>query len=240
MPSPNDRAVRELPGAPDAAPALEGCQIDSCCAGEATATKACLAAAANTQPTARPAQPAEQSPEDRRWQASSLAQLCEHIVETHHRYVRQSTQQLLPRIGELARVHESSYPELPLLQDLFHRLVDELASHLMKEERILFPYIEQLEQAASSGAPAAPPMFGTVRNPIRMMVSEHDGAEGTLSEMRKVTRDYLVPLDASAEMELIYRALREFEADLHQHIHLENDILFPRAIDLEAAQNSHE
>jgi regulator of cell morphogenesis and NO signaling len=108
----------------------------------------------------------------------------------------------------------------------------------MKEERILFPYIEQLEQAASSGTSATPPMFGTVRNPIRMMVSEHDGAEGLLWEMRKVTGDYLVLADTGAEIESLYRALGEFEADLHQHIHLENAILFPRAIELEAAQTS--
>lgn len=233
MPSPNDRTVRDFPAA---APAREGCQIDSCCSGEAV-TKACLAAAA-AQPTAKVTAVASQSPEDRRWQTASLAQLCEHIVETHHRYVRQSIQQLPPRIDDLTRVRRPSHVEFPIVQKLFQRLADELANHLMKEERILFPYIQQLEQAATSGSQAAPPMFGTVRNPIRMMVSEHDGAEGLLWEMRNITRDYLVPSDASAEVESLYRALREFEADLHQHIHLENDILFPRAIELESSQNS--
>jgi len=239
MPSPTYRAVRDLRDTPIAAPAPEACQIDSCCSGEKPPTQACLASL-NSVRVAETLDPAKLQPEDRHWQTASLAQLCAHIVETHHSYVRRAIQQLLPRIEELTRVGGRIHAELPFLRNLFQRLAEELAAHLMKEERILFPYIEQLEQAASSGAQSAPPMFGTVRNPIRMMVSEHDGAEGLLLEMRNITRDYRVPLDASAEWESVYRALREFEADLYQHIHLENDILFPRAITMEPAQTSHD
>jgi regulator of cell morphogenesis and NO signaling len=237
MPSPNDQGARDLAAVPAPAPAFDGCQIDACCSGEKPPTQACLAALNSVQVT-ETLNPAKMQPEDRHWQSAPLAQLCQHILETHHSYVRRATQQLIPRIEELARVGGRAYAELPLLRNLFHRLAEELASHLMKEERILFPYIQQLEQAANSGAQATPPMFGTVRNPIRMMVSEHDGAEGLLLEMRNITRDYVAPSDAGTEWESIYRFLREFEADLYQHIHLENDILFPRAIDLEAAQSS--
>jgi len=235
----NDRADRNPHQTPIAGPAPEACQIDSCCSGDQPPTQACLATLASVY-VAETLDPAKMQPEDRHWQTALLAQLCEHIVETHHSYVRRATQQLLPRIEELARVGGRTHAELPLLRNLFQRLAEELANHLMKEERILFPYIDQLERAANSGAQSVPPMFGTVRNPIRMMVSEHDGAEGLLSEMRNITRDYRVPLDVGAEWESVYRTLREFEADLYQHIHLENDILFPRAIELEAAQTSHE
>jgi regulator of cell morphogenesis and NO signaling len=239
MPSQNERIAPELRNAPAAGPAIEGCQIDSCCSGEKPPTQACLAALSSVQ-VPETLDPTKMQPGDRHWQTVSLQQLCEHIVETHHAYVRRSTQELLPRIGELAGVDGRAHAELSFLRNLFERLADELAAHLMKEERILFPYIQQLEQAASSGAPAAPPMFGTVRNPIRMMISEHDGAEGLLLEMRNITRDYRVPLDASAAWESVYGALREFEADLYQHIHVENDILFPRAIELETAPSSRE
>jgi regulator of cell morphogenesis and NO signaling len=240
MPTQNDRTARDLAGAPATAPAIEGCHIESCCGGESAETRACLAAAAKVQPKAKPTPLAQLSPEDRYWQTAPLTQLCSHIVDTHHTYVRTASEQLLPRIGELARADGRAHAELPSLRNLFKRLAEELAAHLMKEERILFPYIEQLEQAAILGREAAPAMFGTVRNPIRMMISEHDGAEGLLTEMRDVTRDYQVPADASTEWESVYRALREFEADLYQHIHMENDILFPRAIELEIAQSSRE
>jgi regulator of cell morphogenesis and NO signaling len=231
MASPNDKATRD-----SSAPVFEDCQIEACCSGEKPPSQACLAAL-NAIHVTETVDPAKMQPEDRYWQSAPLARLCEHIREAHHSYVRSAIEQLLPRIGELARVSGRAHAELPLLRNLFQRLAEELAAHLMKEERILFPYIQQLEQAASSGMQATPPMFGTVRNPIRMMVSEHDGADGLLVEMRNITRDYRTDRDAGSEWESIYRALREFEADLYQHIHLENDVLFPRAIELEAAQN---
>ncbi|HTZ48654.1 MAG TPA: hemerythrin domain-containing protein [Verrucomicrobiae bacterium] len=239
MPSPNDRAIQDFAAVPAAGTAFDGCQIEACCSGEKPPTQACLAALNSVQ-VAEALDPAKMQPEDRHWQTVSLAQLCEHILEAHHSYVRRAIQQLNPQIEELARVGGRSHAELPVLRNVFQRLAEELGSHLMKEERILFPYIEQLEHAASSGKQATAPMFGTVRNPIRMMVSEHDGAEGLLLEMRNITRDYRVPVNAGAKWESIYRALREFEADLSQHIHLENDILFPRAIELEAAQSARE
>jgi len=104
---------------------------------------------------------------------------------------------------------------------------------MMKEERILFPYIEQLEAAVSESHPLPSCMFGSVQNPVRMMMIEHDDAGNALREMRAVTNSYALPADACASYQELYRALPAFEADLHEHIHLENNILFPRTIEME-------
>jgi len=99
---------------------------------------------------------------------------------------------------------------------------------------MLFPYIEQLESAVCCGGRLALPMFGTVQNPVRMMAMEHDSAGELLRRMRDLANGYALPPDACVSFKELYQALQEFEADLHQHIHLENNILFPRAVNLEA------
>jgi len=108
--------------------------------------------------------------------------------------------------------------------------------HLMKEENILFPYVESMERAQLTKEPPADSCFGTVQNPIRMMMMEHDSAGSALRSMRQASQNYQVPADACTSFQLVYRELQEFEADLHQHIHLENNLLFPRALQLERTQ----
>jgi regulator of cell morphogenesis and NO signaling len=130
-------------------------------------------------------------------------------------------------------VHGQNHAELEQIQSSFQALAEELTLHLMKEERILFPYIEQLEISVSCGSRLASPMFGTVQNPVRMMVMEHDSAGELLHRMRELANGYAVPPDACVSFKGLYQSLQEFEADLHQHIHLENNILFPRAVNLE-------
>jgi regulator of cell morphogenesis and NO signaling len=175
------------------------------------------------------------SPEsDHDWQHESLAELARYIVVKHHAYVRQEIQRLGPLFTKVIGVHGKNHAELAQIEQSFHALSQELTMHLMKEEHMLFPYIEQLEMAANRGARPAPPMFGTVQNPVRMMMLEHDSAGELLHQMRQVTNDYGVPSDACVSFKALYQALQEFEADLHQHIHLENNILFPRAVKLEA------
>jgi len=110
-----------------------------------------------------------------------------------------------------------------------------LISHLMKEEMVLFPYIVRMEEAVVENSPVLPAPFGTVRNPVAMMEHEHDSAGNALRTLREGSHNYAAPADACVSYQTLYRALAEFEADLHQHIHLENNILFPRAVALEAA-----
>jgi regulator of cell morphogenesis and NO signaling len=117
--------------------------------------------------------------------------------------------------------------------DLFQRLCADLKPHMLKEEQVLFPYIVAMEHAQAQGQPWPFAPFGTVRNPIWMMTKEHDNAGDILRELRAVTSDYRVPPDGCISYQTLYQALEGFEKDLHQHIHLENNILFPRAVEFE-------
>lgn len=231
----DNRTVRELASAnPGAARVFEKFGIDYCCGGERPLAQACAAAKVNLLEVAEALEKPQLQGGDRDWQKASLAELAKHIMAKHHQYVRQEIQRLNPLSAKVAGVHGKNHPELEKVQFWFHALAEELTSHLMKEERMLFPYIEQLELAANSGnhPPASP--FGTVKNPVRMMMMEHDAAGELLRNMREVSSNYTLPSDACMSFQMLYRALEEFEADLHQHIHLENNILFPRAVEIEA------
>jgi len=134
--------------------------------------------------------------------------------------------------------HGGNHPELVHLDELLTRLCADLKPHMFKEEQVLFPYILAMVNAAEQNraVPFAP--FGTVNNPVRMMMREHDTAGEILRELRALTTDYTVPADACISYQTLYQALENFEKDLHQHIHLENNVLFPKALELEIALNS--
>lgn len=131
-------------------------------------------------------------------------------------------------------MHGQRHPELIKVGDLFEALQQDLVPHLLKEEQALFPYIVHLEDASRNRRPAPTPFFGTVRNPIQMMIREHDSAGDMLRELRSASQNYAVPFDGCVSYRTLYQALQELEQDLHQHIHLENNILFPRAVTTES------
>ena len=141
-------------------------------------------------------------------------------------------QQLLKKV---VAVHGAAHPEIKKIQQIFLGVSGELISHMMKEEHILFPYIVALENAASSGRPKPRPAFGTVSNPVHMMELEHDSAGAALKEVRAFSSNYAPPDGACFSYKTLYAALKEFETDLHQHVHLENNMLFPRAIAMESS-----
>ena len=145
----------------------------------------------------------------------------------------------MDRISALAEKvsskHGGNHPELLRVRTLFGQLCDDLRPHMFKEEMILFPYVKQMEQSVAAGRPMPYAPFGTVGNPVRVMMSEHDTAGDILRELRATTADYAAPADACVSYQTLYRALEELEKDLHQHIHLENNVLFPRAVKLEGA-----
>jgi len=231
----DNKTVRELASAtPGAARVFEKFGIDYCCGGEKSLAQACSAAKVNLQEVAEALTKPQSQGDNCDWQKATLAQLTKHIAEKHHGYVRQEIQRLGPLCAKVAGVHGENHPELAQVQSSFHALSEELTTHLMKEERMLFPYIEQLELATDSGSHLAASPFGTVKNPVRMMMMEHDSAGELLRKMREISKNYALPADACMSFQMLYRALEEFEADLHQHIHLENNILFPRAVELEA------
>ena len=231
----DNRTVRDVASAnPGAARIFEKFGIDYRRGGERSLAQACSSAKVNLQEVAEALEKPQSQSGDRDWQKVTLAELAKHIVAKHHEYVRQEIQRLIPLSAKVAGVHGKNHPELETIQSSFQALAEELTAHLMKEERILFPYIEQLELAANFGSPLAASPFGTVKNPVRMMMMEHDSAGELLRKMREASGNYALPADACTSFQMLYRALEEFEADLHQHIHLENNILFPRAIELEA------
>ncbi len=207
--------------------------IDYCCGGGQTLADACKASGLNYDTVAKSlAELVESVPADGRdWTKSSLADLIQHIVTKHHEYIRSESPRLEALAAKVAGVHGGRHPELQQVQRIFSDAADELIMHTMKEEKILFPAITQMEEEGRMAEAASP--FGSIENPIRMMMMEHDIAGAAFAEMRKITAGFTTPADGCISYRTLFQALAEFEADLHEHVHLENNILFPRALQLE-------
>jgi len=171
---------------------------------------------------------ASQSPQEKAETGRNklLESLSAHIVATHHAYVKRE----LPRLAMLAQKvinrHGSTKSELPVIAATLAQLDEELTQHLAKEEAVLFPYIAGLEKSIATGSPKPRSCFGTVANPIAMMTQEHDAAGTLLAEIRTLSGNFTTPPEACPTFHAFYDGLKEFEQDLHQHIHLENNILF--------------
>jgi regulator of cell morphogenesis and NO signaling len=166
----------------------------------------------------------------------SMARIIQHIVRAHHQYVRRELPRLVTMAQKLAGKHGERAPELKTVLSLIDVLRSEMLAHLEKEEQILFPFITQMEEELTGGT-TAHACFRTVEQPIAMMVREHLSAEGLLAEMRTLTGGFKAPDWACTTHLAFYAGLAMFEADLRQHVHLENDILFPRAIEAETRLN---
>ncbi len=233
------RTVRDLATEiPNATRIFEKFGIDYCCGGGKPLQDACLQANIPVDDVLRSlegekAAGAEAAPSDRDFKNAQLTELIAHILTTHHGYVKQEIPRLKQLLFKVVAVHCANHPELAAVQRTFNELADELTGHMMKEEMVLFPYIEKLEQATSAGKPAPLAPFGSISNPVRMMEMEHESAGRALEEIRTLTSAYTPPEGACFSYKTLYSALKDFEADLHQHVHLENNILFPRAIVLE-------
>lgn len=236
-----EKTVRELAlELPEATRVFEKLGIDYCCGGSRTLEQACQAARVELEQVVDSLEVADLTAraarQDRDWKAEALAELIEHIKNTHHKYVRDETARLGPLVEKVWSVHGGNHPELARVRATFTGLAQELATHMMKEEMVLFPYIVRLEEADLEKVPAVPPPFGSVRNPVAMMLHEHDNAGSALRDMRQASNGYAAPDEACISYQTLYKALADFEADLHQHIHLENNILFPRAVEMEQRQ----
>jgi len=221
---------------PQTIPVFEKLGIDFCCGGNRPLEEACAAAHLNVDEVLKSLEKALAEPvrpSDRELRSGSLAELMSHIVNTHHVYVRTQIPEILKLAEKVYSKHGANHPELETIRNVFRGLGDELMSHLMKEENILFPYVERMEEAVIQGDPILPPPFGTVANPVRMMEYEHDNAGIALKSLRETSHGYTAPADACVSFQALYTALENFEKDLHQHIHLENNVLFPRATELE-------
>ncbi|MEJ5252282.1 MAG: iron-sulfur cluster repair di-iron protein [Chthonomonadetes bacterium] len=216
---------------PARARVFEQLDIDYCCGGKKPLRQACEEKGVNVDEVVQRLLQVEENSEaeERDWSQATLTELCEHIVQTHHEYLRQE----LPRLSELARkvadAHRERHPEWDEVREVYESLRFELQLHMQKEEHVLFPAIMQMEQANA-------PLrfhFGTVANPIRMMEYEHDNAAEALRRLRHLTNGYTPAEDACPTTRALLDSLQALEKDLYLHIHKENNILHPRAIALE-------
>jgi regulator of cell morphogenesis and NO signaling len=218
---------------PLSARVFEQLGIDFCCGGKLALAEACTRKSLDlTAVIDRIQAGVEPAGSTADWQSAALSVLIDHILTAHHAY----TKSQLPRLGTmldkiLAKHGGRHGAVLQPVADIFRAMRNELESHLMKEEMILFPLIRQMESAGDGAGFHC----GSVRNPIRVMTAEHDSAGDALARLRELTGGYTPPADACNTFRAFYAELAELERDLHQHIHLENNILFPRAVALEAA-----
>ena len=218
--------------APYAIAVMEKWQIDYCCRGHQSVAEACRTAGVT---------PAElltaigdpRVEQDLDWQQTPLVDLQNYIVAVHHTYTRQALETIQLLSDKVANRHGGGHAEVLTVQQVFGELNAELLPHMMKEEQVLFPYVEELE-ARSASDPRPQSCFGSIANPIRMMLFEHETAGEKLVQLRAATNGYALPPDACLSFRALYERLEDLEQDLHRHIHLENNILFPRALRLEA------
>jgi regulator of cell morphogenesis and NO signaling len=160
------------------------------------------------------------------------AELTEYLIAKHHIYTHDALERLAPLMDKVADRHGENHQEIYLIRSVLKSLTDDLILHMRKEEMVLFPYIKSVA-AASDSSQAMPPHFLTVKNPVRVMMSEHDAAGDFLRQIREFSKDFTLPDGACPSFTALYFGLEELEKDLHKHIHLENNVLFPQAIELE-------
>lgn len=208
--------------------------IDYCCGGGVSLQQACAERQINPQEVLAKLEaiPASNGDVSQSWLDATLATLCDHIEQTHHAYLKTELPRLTAMIEKVVRAHGAHHPEMIRVQETFAELRAELEPHMFKEEQILFPAIRRLEQAVTP--PAFP--FGTLENPIRMMEHEHDNAGDCLKRIRELSADFRVPDGVCNTYRALLDGLHTLEQDMHLHIHKENSILFPRAIELELSR----
>ena len=225
---------------PAAARVFEKMGIDYCCGGQRSLADACANAGVEFRDLqieltlAGRAQPTEPN-----FQTTTLENLINHIVIKHHSFTRREIARLKALSDKVCMAHGENHPELLEIYVSFRELGADLETHMTKEERVLFPYVIRMEAAAKQQVPLFRPSFGTVANPVRLMMLEHDRAGELLKKIRRLSSDYATPADACVSYKTLYAALEELEKDLHQHIHLENNILFPKAVEMEPKVESN-
>ncbi len=221
--------------APSTARVFERVGVDYCCGGRRSLSAACEAKSLTVDEVIAALREAtsQAAPDEVRWTERSMSSLIEHLVATHHVFTRDELERATGLMNKVLAAHAATNPELAGIARTFEALRDELIPHLQKEEVILFPYVRALDGGASPRGP-----FPTVMMPVRMMDMEHDSAGKLLATLREQTRDYALPEGACGTWRALWDSLQSLERDLHMHIHLESNVLFPRAVAAEAAARS--
>lgn len=209
--------------------------LDFCCGGKKTLEKACEKKGLDVVEVKKALKAVEDdfitNTEDyNSWELDFLA---DYIINKHHKYIENSHPMLFEFSQKVARVHGSRHAEVVDITHYYNEVAEELQLHMHKEEMILFPYIKELAIAKRNGTPMERPQFGSIQNPINMMEAEHESAGGNMEKIRELSNNFTPPEDACNSYRVLFAKLKEYEADLHHHIHLENNILFKKAIELE-------
>ena len=227
---------------PNRARVFETFGIDYCCGGKKPLSQACGEKGVSTETVLNvlhllDEQAAGAGAADRDWTKASMTELANHIELTHHAYLKQELPRLEFLTGKVANRHGDRLPQLVELRDVFAAFQAELFQHMEKEERVLFPLCRQMDHV-KPGEELPAFHCGSVENPIAVMVREHDDAGDALRRMRELTDDYTPPADACNTFRATYDALAQLERDMHRHVHKENSVLFPKAIEAEARQRA--
>ncbi len=222
---------------PQATRIFEDFGIDYCCGGKKSLQDACTSSQISAQDLLQLIQDSQTTePETEQmhdWTRESLASLIAHIKGTHHKYTRAEIDRVTPMLRRVLSVHGTNHPELQRINSEFEALASELLDHMIDEEIVLFPYITRMEECGTGRRTAELSGLSSLREPVATLVFQHDSAGDKLRAIRQASCDYRAPEDACMTYRAVFRALADFEADLHQHIHLENNILFPRATAVE-------
>lgn len=210
--------------------------LDFCCHGKKSISDACEEKGINTEEVLNQLEKLDEGNSEltqeqyNQWEVDFLV---DYIVNVHHQYVRNMIPIISAHAEKITSKHEQNHPELIRIANNFSVVYKELKQHMMKEEQLLFPYIKYLVEVKNKTGKPEKPFFGTIKNPISMMEAEHESAGNLFAEIWQLTNSYTTPADACKTFKVYYKELKEFEEDLHKHIHLENNILFPRSIELE-------
>ncbi|GAB2499061.1 iron-sulfur cluster repair di-iron protein [Algoriphagus taiwanensis] len=212
--------------------------IDFCCKGAVRLCDACSTRGLDIDEVVEKLEDILKVTDQSPYRDMTLGQLIDHIVSVHHKYVEETISALKFYLEKIERVHGPRHPELASIREEFFSAADALTSHMKKEEFILFPYIKAMEDAKNNNFPLSKPHFGTIQNPIHLMEEEHDTEGERFRRIERLTQGYTPPADACQTYRVAFSMLHEFEQDLHTHIHLENNLLFPKAQVLYADLNS--
>lgn len=221
---------------PASARIFESLGIDYCCGGKLPLKDACLKANVSPESVLQLLEnlkvvAGQAVPE--KWVSAPFAELTGYIVSEHHDYVRAEGPRLLALLQKVKARHEWVHPEVTTINDVFGALYQELSIHMLKEEQVLFPYLNSMDSAVRSGNAVPRAFFGSVRNPIEHMLADHTNTGDSMARISTLSAGYQVPPDGCPTFRALYHGLAEFESNLHRHVHLENNILFPRALEME-------
>lgn len=203
--------------------------IDFCCKGGIKLSDACEKKGVDLEEISAVLEQIVKQKDESNYQNFGMADLVDHIVGVHHKYVETTIPALKFYLDKITKVHGDNHPELLVIRDEFFNTADALTAHMKKEEFILFPYVKAMEAARIGNFPLSPAHFGDIENPIAMMEEEHETEGDRFRKIAELSNNYTPPADACQTYKVAFAMLQEFESDLHTHIHLENNILFPQA-----------